>query len=115
MVQFTGKGGELFYEPHFGIFFRSSMLAVLEAEYTLNRDFTLQQHDATLEHFYNLLHIKPPLGASEVGWPEEYLIDEWTIDWIDFVHRPAIDDQRRPYICIDYPMEPVSFEEKINW
>ena len=108
MVIYTKNGNDLFYEPYFKTFFRSSPLAVLEAEYDFNRSLATGTNLGGLDHLYFLLNLEPPKVSDKVGWCIDYLFDAWNATWVDFIHRPNINESGEPYCEINYPMEPQS-------
>lgn len=74
----------IFYEKHYNQLFERSMLEVKDAEYLLNKKFTVTGQ-ATLNDFYLLLGLEETKEGAELGWnvvnasnPEEC--------WIDFEH-----------------------------
>lgn len=106
MIQYTPNGDSLYLESHFNVFFKSSPLAVLEAEFSFNRGLATGTILGNMKYFYDFLRLTPPPGAEEVGWNYDYMAQEWFSSWVDFVHRPMITDEGLPYIEISYPMEP---------
>lgn len=106
MAILTKNGSELFFEPFFKTFFHSSPLAVLEAEYDFNRGISIGTNLGDLAYFYRLLDLEPPPGSGDVGWNSDYLALDWAAAWVDFIHKPGITDDGKPYCEISYPMEP---------
>lgn len=106
----TTNEGEthLFYEEYLGGYFESTIEAVQNAEYHLNRNFAMRGY-ATLEEFYEFLGIKNPvMGCNCLGWDCSRLIEEYEATWIDFDHRltKITNDGLECYI-ISFPIEPV--------
>lgn len=106
MIQYSGKGDQLFFEPECGVWFKSSPLAVLEAEYNFNRGLATCTCVGNLSYLYTYLSLIPPRKAENIGWNFDYLALEWNTVWVDFIHVPKITDDGIPYIEIQYPMEP---------
>lgn len=106
MTKYSGNGDSLFYESAFHTFFKSSPLAVLEAEYSFNRGLATNTSMGSLDYFYMYLNLEPPQGSNDLGWNYDYLALEWCSCWVDFVHSPKITEDGIPYIEISYPMEP---------
>lgn len=108
MTELTKNGDSLFREEFYGTFFKSSPIAVLEAEYEFNRKYALGESDGSLAEFYKLLDIEPPKESLQIGWNYDYMQIEWETMWIDFIHRPKITKEGVPYTEIYYPIPPVS-------
>ena len=108
MIQTTKNGDILCRESYLGVFFKSSPLAILEAEYEMNRGFALGEGDCTLAKFYDLLDLEPPPESYFIGWDPEYMAEEWSTYWIEFMSRPAITPDGQPYIDIYYPIPPTN-------
>lgn len=106
MIKYTSNGDVLYLESHFHTFFKSSPLAVLEAEFSFNRGLATGTCLGNFSYLYQFLDLEPPEEANEVGWNYEYLVRDWCSTWVDFVHTPRITDDGKPYIEISYPMEP---------
>lgn len=108
MVYSTKNGDILFREEFCGTFFKSSPIAVLEAEYEFNRKYALGEGDSSLADFYKLLDLEPPKESEQIGWCYDYMQIEWETIWIDFIHRPKLTKDGTPYTEISYPIPPVS-------
>lgn len=108
MTKLTKNGDILFRESFCGTFFKSSPLAVLEAEYEFNRKYALGEGDESLALFYSLLDLEPPAQSKDIGWNYDYMGVEWETMWIDFIHRPKMTKEGVPYTEIYYPIPPVS-------
>lgn len=106
MVKYTPNGDVLYLETHYNTFFKSSPLAVLEAEYSFNRGIGNGTCLPTFSYLYDYLDLDPPEGSDYIGWNYEYMASEFACTWVDFVHTPRITEDGRPYIEITYPMEP---------
>lgn len=108
VVELTKHGETLFRESHFGIFFKSSITAVKDAEMEFNRMYAVGEGDGSLALFYRLLDLKPPKDSLTVGWDPDYMMDEWENWWIYFQHAPAFTDDGTVYCDIYYPIPPAS-------
>ena len=75
-----------FYEPNRDTYFESTVEAVQNAEYHLNRNLALRG-DATLNEFYSFLGLPETFSGSVLGWDIETLIEGYESPWIDFDHR----------------------------
>lgn len=105
----TTQDGEtyLFYEEYLGEYFEATIEAVQNAEYHLNRNFSMRGY-ATLEEFYEFLGVKNPARfCNALGWDCSRLIEEYESTWIDFDHHltKITDDGLECYI-ISFPIEP---------
>lgn len=114
-IQYTPNGDTLFYESYFHIFFKSSPLAVLEAEYEFNRDFALGLNEPSFTRLYSLFDIVPPDEATNIGWSYDYIANEWDTYWVDFIHRPQLTGDGTPYIEISYPIPPAPMDFDPNY
>lgn len=74
----------LFYDAFSKRYFTSTIGKVLQAEYHLNRNFSLNGGDITLNHFYELLGIADIPEGDTIGW---FVNDE--MYWVDFNHTKA--------------------------
>lgn len=90
-LEFEGANEEdrLFYDAFSERYFHATISQVLQAEYHLNRNFTLRG-GAALNEFYELLGIEKIHGGDDIGW---WVDPECEFYWIDFNHsRAMIDD-----------------------
>ena len=100
------EGDELIFEDSvFHHTFKSTLLAVTEAEYHFNRNFQLRGY-ASMGEFYRFLGLDD-IYADEckvlerIGWSFDLGVDDG-YQWIDFINR-QIDDT---HYIINYPFEP---------
>lgn len=106
-LEFEGADEEerLFYDAHGERYFHATFAQVLQAEYHLNRNYTLRGN-ACVNEFYELLGISTLPGGDEVGW---WVDDDSETYWIDFNHtRVELEDGLECWIiepCSD-PMVP---------
>lgn len=116
MIISTTNGDVLFHEPFFDTFFRSSPLAVLEAEYEFNRSLSIGTNLGSLAYFYTYLKLKPPEDAENYGWNSDYLALEWASNWVDFIHKPGITKNGEAYCEISYPMDvkPMDYLQELD-
>lgn len=91
---------KLFYDSYAKRYFESTLSQVLEAEYHLNRDFTMGG-DAVINNFYGLLGIEPIKDGDIIGW---FLSDE--LRWIDFDHHKTVLDDGLEVYIIDFVFTP---------
>lgn len=96
----------LFFEPIRGEYFEASMNDVLNAEYHLNRNFTLRGC-ASLNEFYEFLGLEKTDFGDAIGWSAENFYEGGLMPWLDFDHRltPVADDGLECY-TIDMMFSP---------
>lgn len=76
---------ELFYDHFSGRYFQSTLLAVINAQYHLNRNYALGG-SITVNDFYHFLGIDKIDGGDAVGWCSDELYES-NIFWIDFENQ----------------------------
>lgn len=76
----------LFYDEYGERYFEASMNEVLNAEYHLNRNFTLRGC-ASVNEFYSFLGLENAVFGDAVGWSAVEFIEGGLMPWIDFDHR----------------------------
>ena len=83
----------LFFESFRGKYFEATMNEVLNAEYHLNRNFTLRGC-ANLNEFYEFLGLEKTDFGDALGWSASELMEGGLMPWIDFDHvlTPVGDD-----------------------
>ncbi len=90
----------LFYDTFSKRYFEGTIIQVLEAEYHLNRNWTLGA-GVCVNDFYNFLGIEPIDGGNELGW-----FYEDGIGWIDFNHRKTVLEDGLEVYVIDMVYTP---------
>lgn len=94
-----------FYDEFRGTYFEAPMDAVLNAEYHLNRNFSIGGF-VTLNDFYRFLGLEEIEFGDVLGWSAYKMASEWESSWIDFNHRlTTMDDGFECYI-IEMPIPP---------
>lgn len=91
----------LFYDVYSERYFESTIEKVMNAEYHLNRNYTLRG-SCFLNEFYEFLGIEETEYGSVMGWAP---YDEGMY-WIEFNHRKAELNDGREVIVIDMPFAP---------
>jgi hypothetical protein len=74
----------LFYECFSKRYFTSTLSAVMNAQYHINRNFSLSGF-AAVNEFYEFLGLDKTDSGDEIGWGQELLEDNTM--WIDFDNR----------------------------
>lgn len=93
-----GTDTVLFYEAHYGSIFERTMLEVQDAEYRLNRKFSLEG-EASLNDFFEYLGLPDNEIGDALGWSQEIICDYCKAPWIDFEHDLVeLDDGLECYI-----------------
>lgn len=94
----------LFYDSYGDRHFTSTIGKVLQAQYFLNRNFTLNGN-ASLNEFYKLLGIAPVNGGDNIGWWVDYENETYWIDFNNYSSEMDDGPDRPPVTClvIDYP------------
>jgi len=93
----------LFYDNFSERYFTSTISKVLQAEYHLNRNFSIGGGCIGLNDFYEFLGIEPIRDFTNLGW--------WVDDdfyWIDFNHTKAMLDDGMECYIIEMVQSPTS-------
>lgn len=80
------EGKVLWYEPYSDSFFERTEKEIIDAEYHVNRNFTLRG-ESNLNEFYEFLGLEPTEYGCDIGWnacDERYGCENM---WIDFEHH----------------------------
>ena len=115
MTQYTKHGNDLYFEPKFNTWFKSSPLAVSNAIIRFVRGVITGQMLPSFRFLYESLSLEVPEGADELGWNYDYLAREWDTVWIDILQIPKLTDQGIPYMELSYPMEPKPMDYLEGW
>lgn len=111
-INYANYPKELFYDSFTGQFFQSTMPAVQDARYHLNRNMQ-SCGICTVDDFLSLLGIGPETNPYEVledqfGWNYNYLIENTELSWIDISITDATTPDGVKYHKISYVMEPIT-------
>ena len=87
----TEDDKELFYDAFSGRYFNSTSYDVLQAEYKLNRQLSVNG-GAYLNEFYEFLDIPQITAGQELGWSYGILESHYRASWIEFDHEKVIMD-----------------------
>ena len=100
----------LFYDEYGHRYFEISIEQVLQAEYHLNRNYTMRGF-ALLNEFYEFLGLEQTELGDEVGW----VIEDDGSYWIDFNHKKfTLDDGLECYV-IEMLFEPTMDWKEYYW
>lgn len=96
----------LCYEPISKRYFHATEAALLEAFYSLNRDFALNGY-ASMNDLYNYLGLDYiPEGDLKV-WRADYLAADWEYFWIDFSYLKQKTDDGLEVCYVEAYQEPI--------
>ena len=89
---------ELFYDEYSKRYFESTLPAVIEAQYHINRNLILGA-PVILNDWYSFLGLENTIPGNELGW---FMCDDYC--WIDFTNeeKQLADGTRYISICMDY-------------
>lgn len=92
---------KLFYDEHSNRYFEATIEQVIQAEYHLNRNFTLRGY-VYLNEFYEFLGVETTDYGSVLGWA----VNDDEIYWVDFNHRKVVMEDGLEVYIIETPYEP---------
>ena len=88
----------LFYDSFSQRYFSSTMAAVLNAQYHLNRNFALRGW-VDVNEFYEFLGLKEINGCDAIGWSSGEMLEDGLTPWVDFNNELVkMDDGLECYI-----------------
>ncbi len=104
-------GKELFYDTYSGRYFESTMEAVKDADYKINK-VIMGDGGAFLNEYYEFLGLPPVDGGDDLGWSSVGLSEmAWTA-WLDFYYGKITLDDGRECNTIMMSTEPfLDFED----
>ena len=110
-IDYKGKP-RLFYDVFSDRYFESSIEAVMEAEYHLNRNYVMRGV-CEVNEFYEFLGVDDIAKGDEIGWDCGGAHEG--IYWLDFYHHltevAVTDDQIVPCVVIDMVFMPEPFDD----
>lgn len=98
----------LFYDLTSKKYFTTTMAAVLNAQYHVNRNLSLRG-DCSLNEYLSFLGVNGVDKGDEVGWDISYMVEELESYWLDFDNYKTILEDGLECIIID-TMAPNKFE-----
>jgi len=96
----------LCYEPISKRYFHATETALLEAFYSLNRDFALNGY-ASMNDLYNYLGLDYIPEGDLKGWCADYLAADWEYLWIDFSYLKQKTDDGLEVYYVEAYQEPI--------
>lgn len=97
----------LFYEEYRGKYFETTIENVQNAEYHLNRNFTMRG-DTNLNEFYSFLGLETTKEGEILGWDITRMVEEYDAYWIDFDHETVKLEGGLECCIIHFPFPPVA-------
>lgn len=73
----------LFYDLSSKKYFRTTMAAVLNAQYHVNRNLAIRG-DCSLNEYLSFLGVEGIDGGDDLGWDISYMVEEMDCYWLDF-------------------------------
>ena len=73
----------LFYDLSSKKYFKTTMAAVLNAQYHVNRNRAIRG-DCSLNEYLSFLGVEEVDGGDELGWDISYMVEEMDCYWLDF-------------------------------
>ena len=73
----------LFYDLSSKKYFKTTMAAVLNAQYHVNRNLAIRG-DCSLNEYLSFLGVEEVDGGDELGWDISYMVEEMDCYWLDF-------------------------------
>ena len=88
----------LFYDLASKKYFRTTMAAVLNAQYHVNRNLSIRG-DCSLNEYLSFLGVEGIDGGDDLGWDITYMVEE--MDWLDFDNYKSTLEDGLECIIID--------------
>lgn len=102
----------LFFEEFRGQYFETTLQAVKDAEYQLNRKLALHDY-AELNDFYKFMQLPPTEYGAVFGWSTWASGEFYGYEWIEFHHIKDILPDGTEYYRIEMPFPPT--EDYLDW
>lgn len=90
----------LFYDLASKKYFRTTMAAVLNAQYHVNRNLSIKG-DCSLNEYLSFLGVEGIDGGDELGWDITYMAEEMNCYWLDFDNYKSTLEDGLECIIID--------------
>lgn len=90
----------LFYDLASKKHFNTTMAAVLNAQYHVNRNLAIRG-DCSLNEYLLFLGLEGVSGGNEIGWDISYMVEEMGCYWLDFDNQKTTLDDGLECIVID--------------
>ena len=90
----------LFYDFSSKKYFRTTMAAVLNAQYHVNRNLAIRG-DCSLNEYLSFLGVEGIDGGDDLGWDISYIVEEMDCYWLDFDNYKSTLEDGLECIIID--------------
>ena len=90
----------LFYDLSSKKYFRTTMAAVLNAQYHVNRNLAIRG-DCSLNEYLSFLGVEGIDGGDDIGWDITYMVEEMDCYWLDFDNYKSTLEDGLECIIID--------------
>lgn len=90
----------LFYDLSSKKYFRTTMAAVLNAQYHVNRNLAIRG-DCSLNEYLSFLGVEGIDGGDDIGWDITYMVEEMDCYWLDFDNYKSTSEDGLECIIID--------------
>lgn len=90
----------LFYDLASKKYFRTTMAAVLNAQYHVNRNLAVGG-DCSLNEYLSFLGVEGIDGGDDLGWDISYMVEEMNCYWLDFDNYKSTLEDGLECIIID--------------
>lgn len=90
----------LFYDLSSKKYFRTTMAAVLNAQYHVNRNLAIRG-DCSLNEYLSFLGVEGIDGGDDLGWDISYMVEEMDCYWLDFDNYKSTLEDGLECIIID--------------
>ena len=90
----------LFYDLASKKYFRTTMAAVLNAQYHVNRNLAIRG-DCSLNEYLSFLGVEGIDGGDDLGWDISYMVEEMDCYWLDFDNYKSTLEDGLECIIID--------------
>lgn len=90
----------LFYDLSSKKYFRTTMAAVLNAQYHVNRNLAIRG-DCSLNEYLSFLGVEGIDGGDDLGWDISYMVEEMDCYWLDFNNYKSTLEDGLECIMID--------------
>lgn len=90
----------LFYDLSSKKYFRTTMAAVLNAQYHVNRNLAIRG-DCSLNEYLSFLGVEGIDGGNDLGWDISYMVEEMDCYWLDFDNYKSTLEDGLECIMID--------------
>ncbi len=106
----TDSEETLFYEEYTGRYFQSTVPAVMNAQYHLNRNLALKG-EVSINEFFTFLGLENTPNGDDIGWNQCQMCEQ-SFNWIDFDNRQTRLEGGLECYIIAYGYDPGPFPDE---